>query len=168
MITMGNGTTSAADFCYATGMRMTMNMDGFHFFAQGQHCLAFFFRNWLLSDQAKFYGAVVYAFLLAFLVEASSALRVHLERHFYRKLSHTFVYALQALLGYLIMLICMSYNIQILLSVVAGLMVGNLVFMQHYHNADLFATPDPDTTRRRRQVYEEQQQIGALLLQHRP
>jgi hypothetical protein len=39
------------------------------------------------------------------------------------------IYAVQGLLGYVIMLITMAYSVELLASVIAGLMAGNLVFV---------------------------------------
>jgi hypothetical protein len=41
----------------------------------------------------------------------------------------TLIYACQAILGYIIMLITMAYSVELLASVIAGLVAGNLLFM---------------------------------------
>jgi hypothetical protein len=46
-----------------------------------------------------------------------------------RHLLLTAIYACQAVLGYIIMLITMAYSVELLASVIAGLMAGNLLFM---------------------------------------
>jgi Ctr copper transporter family len=45
-----------------------------------------------------------------------------------RRALMTLIYALQGLLGFLIMLVTMAYSVELLASVVAGLMVGNAAF----------------------------------------
>ena len=117
-------------------------------------CLAYYVRTWKLDENGKFRGAMLFSFLLALLTEGLSRGRFTLIRFLHRrhgakqrKLFLTVVYALQQWLGTMIMLISMMYSIEMLLSVVAGLMVGNFLFMREYdNNPPRAATMGPTTT----------------------
>ena len=62
-----------------------------------------------------------------------------------------FIYAIQAILGYLLMFMAMSFSSEIILATVSGLMIGNLLFFRYQD----FQSP---TKRRRRQQQQQQQQ----------
>ncbi|CAB9499527.1 expressed unknown protein [Seminavis robusta] len=140
-------------FCH--GMYMTVFMDGFRWSlgmssrgGSDHHghdnstkslppCLAYYVRSWQLNMPGKFRGACVYSFLLALLTEALSASRIALIDYLrhpgmlqQRKIILTLVYALQSWMGTLIMLVAMMYSIELFFSVVAGLVVGNYMFVR--------------------------------------
>lgn len=144
-------------FCH--GMSMSMFMDGFRWSlrpdlsAYAHHsddkptnstdsslpqCLSYYVQSWKLDMSGKFRGAMVFSFLLALLTEGLSRARVvlikyiHLKHGRHRKLVLTVIYALQQWLGTLIMLVSMMYSIEMLLSVVAGLTVGNFLFLRDH------------------------------------
>jgi Ctr copper transporter family len=136
-----NNTT---EFC--KGMYMTMFMDGFHWTLLKQpsvQCLNYFVRSWRLENAGKFKGAMLFTFLLAVLIEGLSSARVTVvhsstiiqKRQFLHGLL-TAIYGLQALLGYILMLVTMSFSIELVASVIAGLMVGNLLFMRYDDDDD--------------------------------
>lgn len=138
---------------FCCGTPMLMYMDGFHFSLLGrsatetetvqgrcqlQPCLTYFVRSWQLTESGKFKGAVVFSFLLAIVMEALTASRVVISRTFSKGnrqdsglTQHcllTGIYCFQALLGYAIMFLTMSFSIELLFAVVAGFMVGNRIF----------------------------------------
>jgi hypothetical protein len=139
---------------FCTGMYMTVFMDGFRWSLGAKDsshthgnstalppCLAYFVRSWKLSVSGKFRGAMLFSFLMALLTEGLAASRFVLidwlrypvlQRH--RKAALTAVYALQSWLGTLIMLVAMMYSIEMLLSVIAGLMLGNFLFVRDHKN----------------------------------
>jgi len=122
------------EFC--EGMYMTMFMDGFHWTLlkrPSPQCLNYFVRSWRLEDAGKFKGAMLFTFLLAVLVEALSAVRGTVVRNMKRqqKVLLTVIYAVQALLGYILMLVTMSFSVELVVSVISGLMIGNLLFMRY-------------------------------------
>jgi len=132
------------EFCQ--GMYMTMFMDGFHWsllFTKppSLQCLNYFVQSWRLENAAKFKGACWFTFLLAILVEGLSSARSVVVRSFSAALPRqhailTLIYAVQSLLGYVLMLVTMSFSIELFLSVIAGLMVGNLLFIKYEKNED--------------------------------
>jgi hypothetical protein len=142
---------------FCSGMYMSVFMDGFRWSLgvnkdSSHHthnnsstsllppCLAYYVRSWKLSVSGKFRGAMLFSFLMALLTEGLAASRFAvidwlryyptLQRH--RKVALTAVYALQSWLGTLIMLVAMMYSIEMLLSVIAGLMVGNYLFVRDH------------------------------------
>jgi len=146
--TAANSSSSTAPFCDHPTMTMTMYMDGFRssLFGSGRRggsnagCLSYLLPGWKLTDRGKFYGAVLYSVLLGMLLEVSSSIRRRLDaflkqRRRRRRLAHRFalivMYAFQAALGYLVMLLAMTYSVEILLAVVSGVMLGNLCFIRY-------------------------------------
>jgi len=145
---------------FCQGAVSTMFMDGFHFSlfpsekdnSTNNHsppppCLAYYVSTWQLTESGKFRGAMVFSFLLALLTEALSASRLRWIRflHSYysaaaptglrtrkHKIILTVVYALQQWMGTMIMLISMAYSIELLASVVAGLMAGHFLFVRDH------------------------------------
>ena len=107
-----------------TGMPMSMYMDGFHW--SSSHCLIFLFRDWILDSAQKFQGALVWSFLLALCLEALNAIRPKC-----RGWAMPLMYAIQALVGYLLMFLAMNFSLPILGSVVMGLAVGNLLWFRY-------------------------------------
>ena len=151
MTTSNNGTS----FCKGDmggGGGMIMYMDGFHFgLAGGQPCLNLFVASWTLDSRTKYVGAILAVFGLAVLVEGSSKLRQvlvkrsrdyvfrqssHRPYHFSKNTALTLwrlvgvpgIHALQALLGYILMLATMTFAVELLLAVVLGLGVGHAMF----------------------------------------
>jgi hypothetical protein len=146
-----NDDSSSATFC--AGMPMTMFMDGFHWSLklkgnsvdeegrplqsseEQQQCLNYLFNSWLLASPKQFRGAMVFSFLLAIVMEAISAfrewiLRTQAPSNSFRKITLVLIYALQSLLGYVIMIVAMMYSLELLFSVAAGLAVGHLLFVR--------------------------------------
>jgi hypothetical protein len=115
--------------------------------AKPPHCLVYFVSSWELSDEGKFKGAMVFSFLMGLLMEGLSAMRAAVsrqgEKHHHhtssntnrqRRLHHflmTFIYAIQALLGYLLMFLAMAYSMELVLSTILGLVVGNLCLIRY-------------------------------------
>jgi Ctr copper transporter family len=119
-------------------------------------CLSYLSPTFELSSPGRFALAMLASFLMAVSLEALTALkcRVVFARKTRRRRSAdegaqpsgiasddlprfgprqrrallTLIYALQGLLGFLIMLVTMAYSVELLASVVAGLMVGNAAF----------------------------------------
>ena len=170
-------------FCRESGMPMTMFMDGFHSSLWSYwwnssntttttrpslECLSFLVRTWMLSDAGKFVGAMGFSFWLAFGVEVLSAIRcqVHAQEGWIRRQKPTLhrtlmtiIYVVQGLLGYLIMLLTMAFSVEIILSVITGLMVGNMVCMRYdWKNTE---TTRPNRTGHRPQQHITSSQVPA-------
>jgi Ctr copper transporter family len=132
----------SSEFCNNINMAMVMYMKGFYISSMNSQflpCLNYYFRSWVLKDGGHFTGAMFYSFLLALLTQGLSATRAVVARHVAskrrRRFLVIFIYTLQQLLGYLIMLVAMMYSLELLLSVVLGLSLGNLVFVRSYRKA---------------------------------
>jgi hypothetical protein len=101
-----------------------------------------------------------------------------------RRLQHvmlTGIYGLQAILGYALMIITMSFSVELVLSVVAGLMMGNLLFIRYDSHCSISINPDasgrsrsqrnesstsPDSSRNNRQndsIYSDRPEVRPLL-----
>jgi Ctr copper transporter family len=153
------GSYNQTEFCQ--GMYMTMFMDGFHWTMllprghPSSQCLNYFVASWKLENPSQFHGALLFSFLLALLLEGLSKARtlciryfvgLELDRRsrtselrlneFLQQLCLTIIYGLQAVLGYLLMFIVMSYSIELMTSVIAGLIVGNRLWMPHTDDKD--------------------------------
>ena len=112
-------------------------------------CLSYFVHSWLLADKSSFHGAMLFSFLLAFMAEGLAKTR-HVvvqtllphssssnnnnnnkqRRRLLRATILTLLYGLQAMLGYILMFVAMTFSIELLLSLVAGLMTGNALFLR--------------------------------------
>ena len=116
-------------------------------------CLSYLSPTFELSSPGRFALAMLASFLLAVSLEAATALKcrgvVFARRRRpadagtqdgaacddgqrfgprQRRALMTLIYALQGLLGFILMLVTMAYSVELLASVVAGLMVGNAAF----------------------------------------
>ena len=118
------------EFCMG-GMNMDMFMRGFQrtFSSSPKPCLVYYFQSWVLSDEGKFKGAMVYSFLLGLLTQGLTVMRaivvVHVPRKKYILVG---IYVLQMFMGYILMFVAMTYSVELLLSVVMGLAFGYFVF----------------------------------------
>ena len=138
-------------FC-SSQMAMTMYMDGLHWSLFVQHpqrnCLNYFVNTWKLENSSAFRGACFFSFLLALLVEGLSAVRLKIIQSTRSHLALTAIYGIQGLLGYMIMIIVMSFSIELILSVVAGLIVGHWLLVMRIEEArPSRESPSPETTR---------------------
>lgn len=114
---------------------MAMYMDGFRSsFAHPSQtpCINILFPSWTLDSRGKFIGAMAGVILLAIFTEAVSSfrLRVHgkMNPGLTRKLITILLHGLQAFLGYILMMITMTFSIELLLCVCLGLGVGYFLF----------------------------------------
>ena len=126
-------------------------------------CLNYFVSTWKIQYPNEFRGCMIYTFLLAILLEALSSIRticlqyllqplpknnntnsrpLQQQRRYYylcfivvlRHVVAIMLYALQIIIGYLLMLIAMVYSIELFLSIVFGLIIGNGLFVRYNHD----------------------------------
>lgn len=115
-------------FCYGG---TSMYMDGFHWL--GDTCVIYLFRGWVVSTSGALIGACFGSILFAMALEGIIRMRRYvvnsLAKGTWKRLimSATF-YGLQLTMGYMIMLIVMTYSGPLFLSVILGLMGGHVVF----------------------------------------
>jgi Ctr copper transporter family len=107
------------------GMYMAMFMDGFHWSSTA--CLNFFVSSWKLTPSDS--GACIFSFLLSVLMESLLAARMFLLRKAPDRYGLLMaVYLLQTLLGYLLMLVAMTFSAPLIAALILGLVVGNYLF----------------------------------------
>lgn len=128
-------------------------------------CLNYFVSTWKVQYPSEFRGCMIYTFLLAILLEALSSIRAvcgqyfqhqrssivrgqhHIGSSFHyrrrlgllevsRHIITIILYAFQTIIGYLIMLIVMSYSMELLLSILFGLIIGNGLFVRYTNNTN--------------------------------
>lgn len=133
---------------FCQGMPMAMFMDGFHW-SLGQHsdpegnahkrppCLNYLFASFLLDEGRKFHYALVVTMMVAIATESLSVLRHYVmvslpKASIARGMVLTLVYALQSLMGYIIMFVAMTYSMELFLAVGVGLAVGHALFRYLY------------------------------------
>jgi hypothetical protein len=123
---------TSADFCSGGGTDMFM--DGYQFVLTGNaQCLNFLLPSFTLDSGVKFSLALALSFVMGFGVEALASYR----RNVFRRARETgknskglltLLHGAQALIGYILMCLAMSYSIEVLISVVFGLMAGHWSF----------------------------------------
>ncbi|CAJ1965798.1 unnamed protein product [Cylindrotheca closterium] len=115
-------------YCYGG---TSMYMDGFHWI-HDTTCVIYLFPSFVLSSQARFIGACFGTILFGMMVEAIIFRRrksiVNFEPGMSRLLASAGFYALQLTMGYLVMLIVMTYSIPLFLCCISGLVLGHVVF----------------------------------------
>uniref|UniRef100_A0A6U2D2M1 Copper transport protein n=1 Tax=Pseudictyota dubia TaxID=2749911 RepID=A0A6U2D2M1_9STRA len=124
---------AAAPFCTGSS---AMYMSGFRFAlasGDGSHpCLNLFFEAWTLNSPAKFVFGALFVFVLAAMTEGLSALRRGVRRWMgpgpKRKALSVATHALQATMGYALMLAAMTYAGEMFLAVVCGMATGYALF----------------------------------------
>ena len=117
----------------------TMYMDGFHFsLRENKECLIFLFDGLVLNNRIKVIFACIFTLALAVAMESLVFLRKSLlERDAKKKLSFlgksriSLLYGLHLSFAYFLMLLAMTYSIELFSSVVVGLCLGKLLWSQN-------------------------------------
>jgi hypothetical protein len=115
----------------------------FHFGIQD----TFLFQNLIPSTAEQFFGIWLFSFLLAISQQALSSLTnsflINNEEPFIDKSMHSrirrefyfikraFLHSGNTLIGYLLMLLAMTFNLGILIAIVLGVFVGCFAFRRH-------------------------------------
>lgn len=136
-------TNASESFCDAS-MKMAMYMDGIKStFLQSDgttHCLNLLFSNCTLDTRLKFLLGMVCVFNLGIALEYLSLFRikyiVKLERNRRDGTTTsraqvqflTYLQGLQVLIGYILMLVVMTYSVELILATVGGIMMGFYMF----------------------------------------
>ena len=103
-------------------------------------CVILFFKTWKLNSAAKFAAACIGVFILGFGIEGLISLRrkiVNRKRMFInipiaaRKVLVIVLFGVNLILGYLAMLVAMTYSVELFLCVVAGLIAGHALLNSH-------------------------------------
>jgi len=129
------------DFCNTQLPPTTMWMSGFQSASPTDGCVAYLFQPWVLSSSVRFGAACIGTFLMGVAVEMLvSVRRCVLEWEPPRRCSSGVLrrvaktgamlalYAVQVTLGYFLMLVAMTYQVELFVMVVGGLMAGHGIF----------------------------------------
>ncbi len=149
---------------YCNG-KMDMLMFGFDVSGNKQNpCIVLFVEAWTLNTRAKFAAGCVGVMLLGFVIEALIALRRNLIRKKFtmlniravpRKALALFLFSLNLTLGYLAMLVAMTYSIELFFFVILGLLIGHGVFNLNIavgESIDPCCASQNDVTNRKKEV----------------
>lgn len=129
----GGDDSMSTPFCVGSGVTMSMFGLGASFNNPDRECVNLIFSEWTLDSEGKFAAGMIGVFFLSILTEAITfgqrALYHKLQPGQQRHMIMTSMYTCQVLLGFVLMLIVMSYSIELLFSVVAGLAAGYVAFV---------------------------------------
>jgi hypothetical protein len=114
-------------WCYGS---TSMYMDGFHW--RSTVCIIFLFPQWILSSRAKVVGASIGTLIFAMALE----LGIHQRRMVVtsmkaghgRLAASAALYTLQLTMGYMLMLLIMTYSAPLFVCVVLGLVCGHVLW----------------------------------------
>ena len=121
-------------------MPMDMNMHGFSsIFDDDTDCINFLFQTWTLDNRTKFAFACIGSCLMGLSVEFLTRSRRLLKNmppadgdvmdtrrmHNARLLG---LYAVQVIMGYAVMLVIMTYNVELFICTITGLVIGHGFF----------------------------------------
>lgn len=125
-----------SDYCNGG---MDMLMSGFETSkgSMQKTCVILFFKAWTLNTQLKFAMACIGVFLMGVMIEfliyarrritSNRRFKLVLHRHT-RRLVVVCLFGSNLILGYLAMLVAMTYSVELFACVVLGLIVGHLFF----------------------------------------
>jgi len=124
---------SSASFC--TGAGSTMNHVGFGFNLGNpdRSCVTLLFEDWVLDTEGKFVGAMFGVFFFAMLSEFVGYFHMRMhnalndDKNILKPVILSTLYVVQALIGFTLMLITMTFNVELLFAVGLGLGVGYLL-----------------------------------------
>jgi Ctr copper transporter family len=90
--------------------------------------LRYYVSSWVLYGRGKFKGTMVYSFLLGLVTKGStSCMSLNMKKQKLKKYLRVVLYVLQVFMSYILMRIPMTYSVELLLSVVAGIAFGYFV-----------------------------------------
>lgn len=124
-----NYSSSSSDFCMLPGV--SMYMEGFTAISLKEEgttfCVNLLFQEWTLDTSVKFGFACVGVFFLGILIQVLTFLRISesKRRNYYGETATSVItitlYGLQMVLGYFVMLVAMTYSVELFCMVCAGL-----------------------------------------------
>ena len=108
-----------------------MYMDGFHWI-HDTTCVIYLFPQWVLSSQGKFVAACVgslfFGLLVEYIISRRRVVATKFVAGYCRLAASAGFYGLQLTVGYVIMLVVMTYSIPLFLCCVLGLVGGHVLF----------------------------------------
>ena len=143
---MATSGSTEDEFCFGG---TSMFMDGFQWcLAGGQPCVILFTERFKLDSKLKFIFGCLAVFLLGACVEGIVVTRKKVVGQDRRRIGKSKKALASVLFGtnltvaYLIMLVAMTYSIELFFSVIFGLVVGHLVW-KNEKDAALYESPEP-------------------------
>ena len=129
-----NSTDFYEDYCWGSGV--TMYMSGFKSIVSSHHgkteCINLLFEEWTLDDKSVFAIACVGVFVLGIVVELLVFCRrtvfAKMRKGHWRDLLLVFLHGINVVLSYFIMLVVMTYNVELFSMAVTGLVFGYIAF----------------------------------------
>jgi Ctr copper transporter family len=124
-------------------------MDGFHW--TNPTCIIYLFPNWILSSAGLVTAASIGTLFFGIVLEAVISKRRSVVQSFpigYKRVTvSALFYGLQLTLGYLLMLVVMTYSGPLFMCVIFGLMAGHAMFNAGglTPNSPEYASTDNDT-----------------------
>lgn len=112
-------------YCYGS---TAMYMQGFEW--EGTTCVVYLFKSWVITTRAVFVIAciftVVFGIAVEIIIKQRSLFVERLSEPKQKLLVSAFLYAIQLISGYFIMLVVMTYSAPLVISVVVGLTAGHV------------------------------------------
>ena len=114
-------------YCYG---KSSMFMQGFEW--EGTTCVVYLFSSWVVTTRAALIGAcfgtVAFGILVEFIIRKRRTTLAKLEKGMIKMAWSASLYAAQLTSSYLVMLIVMTYSGPLFISVIAGLVLGHVMF----------------------------------------
>lgn len=115
-------------YCYGG---TSMYMDGFHWI-HDTTCVIYLFPGWVLESQGRFvaacFGTILFGIMVEVVIFQRRSSIQSFESGTKRLLISSAFYGLQLTMGYLIMLVVMTYSMPLFLCCVVGLVIGHVLF----------------------------------------
>jgi hypothetical protein len=121
-------------FCSGSGSVMS---SGFKFEEHGAPCILFLIPSLNVDSSFKYQFTLLTCFLMGVLSEGFSLFRrkmvIYLKNKTkYSKLISSFIYGIQMILAYSMMLLVMTYHVKVFCSLILGVCFGNFLFNLNY------------------------------------
>jgi len=135
-------TNSNADAFCSPFARTDMYMQGFTSIAtEGRACVILFFREWVLDTKLKFIVACVGVCLLGVLTQGLISVRSSMQKATGdSRIVGSLMFGLNVVVGWFMMLVAMTYSVELFSCATVGLVVGNFLFA-HRENTQILGSP---------------------------
>ena len=125
-------------YCNANVPSLSMRMDGFLAGADWREpCVLYLFNSWAIETQAQMTAAVFGTILLGVILHAITFTRMYMRKRLaghvrWLRYCVEFLLHLSAMVcAYFLMLVAMSYQVELFMGVVVGLSIGHVAFMNY-------------------------------------
>lgn len=120
---------------------MDMLMQGFETHKTAKTCIILWFPSWILNTPLKFGMACIGVFIIGFVIEFLISYRRHIastnlewfsnsrrSRNRLQRFITLIIFGLNLVLGYMAMLVAMTYSIELFVCLILGFCVGHFAF----------------------------------------